>query len=186
MGRHLDERLALRVPRLYRRLIKRVEALPPGSPVRRRALERMAARGWAALSRGDDEIVLLFLDSDVEFNIVGADMIDLAEHYHGHGGWLEFIDHWRTGWAGLQITHTPEEVIDLGDRIVTRLTLSARGATSGADVAQTMGIVSWFADGAIVRQDNYWQWSDCVKALRLDDLAPAVSPGLTPDGSPRS
>ena len=82
MGRHLDERLALRTPRLYRRLIKLVEALPPGSPVRRRALERMAVRGWAALSRGDDKIVLLVFDRDVEFNIIG-DVVDLAEHYHG-------------------------------------------------------------------------------------------------------
>lgn len=173
MGRHLDERLALRAPRLYRRLIKLVEALPPGSPVRRRALERMVASGWEALSRGDDEIVLLFFGRDVEFNIIGADVIDLAEHYYGHEGWLEFIGHWRGGWAGLQITHTPEALIDLGDRIVTRLALTARGATSGADVAQTMGIVSWFADGVVVRQDNYWEWSECVEALGLDDVAPA-------------
>jgi ketosteroid isomerase-like protein len=174
MGRYFDERLALRTPRLYRQLIKLVVALPPGSPVRRRALERMVVRGWAALSRGDDEIVLLLFDRDVEFNIIGADVVDLAEHYHGHEGWLEFIGHWRASWGGLQITHTPEAVIDLGDRIVTRVTLTARGATSGADVAQTIGVVNWVADGAIMRQDNYWEWSKCVEALGLDDSAPAV------------
>jgi hypothetical protein len=52
-----------------------------------------------------------------------------------------------------------------------RVTLTARGAASGVDVTRTMGIVSWFGDGAIVRQDNYWDWSECVEALGLDDVA---------------
>jgi hypothetical protein len=25
------------------------------------------------------------------------------------------------------------------------------------------------------RQDNYYEWSECVEALALDDVAPAVS-----------
>jgi ketosteroid isomerase-like protein len=177
MRRHLDERLALRAPRLYRRLIKLVAALPPGSPARRRALKRMVDRAWAALSRGDDEIVMLAFDPDVEFNLIGGevDLLGLAERYRGHEGWREFIRLWRAEWVGLQITHTPEALIDLGDRLVMRVTLTARGATSGADVAQTMGIVAWFADGAVVRQDNYYRWSDCVEALGLDDVAAAVS-----------
>jgi ketosteroid isomerase-like protein len=178
MGRHLDERLALRAPWLTRRLAKLVLALPPGSPVRRRALKRLVVRVWAALSRGDDAIVLLAFDPDIEFNIIGgaADLLGLAEHYHGHEGWLEFIGLWRAEWEGSHITHTPEALIDLGDRLVMRVTLAARGATSGADVAMTMGIVSWYADGAVVRQDNYYEWSECVKALGLDDVEGAASP----------
>jgi hypothetical protein len=88
-GRRLDERLVLRAPRLSRRLIKLVLLLPPSSPVRRRALKRMMERGWAALSRGDDEIVLIVFDRDIEFNIIGAEagLLGLAEHYHGHAGW---------------------------------------------------------------------------------------------------
>ena len=38
-----------------------------------------------------------------------------------------------------------------------------------------MGVVSWLADGAIVRQDNYYQWSECVEALSLDEVARTVS-----------
>jgi ketosteroid isomerase-like protein len=170
MERHLDERLALRAPRLTHRLARRVLALPPGSPIRRRALKRIVARGWAALSRGDDEVALFVFDPDLEFNIIGGnpELVGLGEHHHGHAGWLEFIERWRSAWVGSQITHTPEALIDLGDRLVMRVTLTARGATSGADVAQTMGIVSWLADGAIVRQDNYYEWSECVAALGLD------------------
>jgi ketosteroid isomerase-like protein len=178
MGRHLDERLALRAPRLTRGLAKLVLALPPGAPVRRRGLKRLVERVWAALSRGDDEIVLLAFHREIEFNIIGveAELLGLAERYNGHEGWLEFIERWRAEWAGSQLTHTPEALIDLGDRIVMRVTVSGRGGTSGVAVAQTMGIVSWLADGAVVRQDNYWEWSECVGALGLDDVAPPVSP----------
>jgi ketosteroid isomerase-like protein len=171
MERHLDERLALRAPRLLRGLIKLVLSLPISSRLRRRAAIQMTRRGWAALSRGDDDLVLLFFDSEIDFNIIGADPVDVAEHYHGHAGWLEFIRIWRGSWAGTQITHTPEALIDLGDHLVTRVTLTAQGASSGLDVTQTMGIVAWFADGAIVRQDNYWQWSECVEALGLHQRA---------------
>ncbi len=161
----------LRTPRFTRQLARLVLALPPGSPVRRRALHRLVGRLWAALSRGDDEVVLLAFDRELEFSIIGgeAELLGLAEHYDGHEGWLEFIRLWRAQWVGAHITHTPEALIDLGDRLVMRVTLTARGTASGADVAQTMGIVSWLADGAIVRQDNYWEWSECVEALGLDD-----------------
>jgi ketosteroid isomerase-like protein len=167
--RHADERLALRAPRLARRLLALVLALPAGSAPRRRVLKRVMARGWAALSRGDDELVLLAFDRDVEFNIIGGEaaLLGIDEQYRGREGWVEFIARWRAEWTGATITHTPEEVIDLGDRVVTRLTLSARGVASGADVAQTMGIVMWFRNGAIVRQDNYYDWAECASAIGL-------------------
>ena len=172
MGRHLDERLALLAPRLSRSLANLILALPPGWSARRRVLKRISARVWAALSRGDDEVVLLAFDPEIEFNIIGAeaDLLGLADRYHGHAGWLEFIERWRAEWAGSQLIHTPKALIDLGDRLVTRMTVIAQGAASGADVAQTMGIVTWFADGAVARQDNYWEWSDCVEALGLEEV----------------
>lgn len=138
------------------------------------------ARAWAALSRGDDEIIYrLVFDRDIEFNIIGGGVggppPGLGERYDGHDGWREFIGQWRAEWGGGHIEHTPEALIDLGDRLVMRVTLAARGAASGAGVAMTMGIVSWLADGVVVRQDNYYQWSECVKARGLAEVATAVS-----------
>lgn len=178
MGRHLDERLALRAPWLFRRLNKLLFALSVDSPVRRRALRWIGERAWAAFSRGDDEMLLLFADRNIELNHIGHPMtaLGLGESYRGSEGLLEFGRLWRAEWAGSQLTHTPEALIDLGDRLVWRVRLTARGATSGASVDQTCGFVQWFSDGAIVRSDAYWQWSECVEALRLDDVARTVSP----------
>ncbi len=174
MGRHLDERVALRAPWLFPLLMKLVMALPVDSSVRRRAFKRFGERGWAAFSRGDDEVILLLVDRNVEVNHIGMpELLGLADSYRGSGGLLEFGRLWRAEWSGSQLTHTPEALIDLGDRLVWRVRLTARGATSGASVDRTCGFVQWFADGALVRSDAYFQWSDCVEALGLDDVATA-------------
>ena len=175
MGRRLDERLALRAPRLFRRLAKLLMALPAGSSLRRSAFKWIGRRGWAALSRGDDELALLLVDRDVEINRIGFTGLGFAERYHGKEGLLEMRRLWRAEWAGAQITYTPEALIDLGDRLVWRVRLSARGASSGANVAQTCGFVHWLADGMVVRSDAYREWSECVEALGLGDVATAVS-----------
>jgi ketosteroid isomerase-like protein len=173
MGRHLDERLALRAPWLFRRLMKLLMALPVDSSVRRRATKWIGERGWAAFSRGDDEVILLIADRDVEVNNIDFPALGLAECYHGSTGLLEFGRLWRAEWEGSQITHTPEALIDLGDRLVWRVRLTARGATSGVSVDQTCGFVQWWADGALVRSDAYWQWSECIETLGLDEVATA-------------
>lgn len=176
MGRHLDERLALRAPWLFRRLMRLLMALPVDSLARRKVVKRFGERGWAAFSRGDDEVISLFIARDVELNHVGLPVLPgLAESYRGREGFLEFGRLWRAEWAGAELTHTPEAVIDLGDRLAWRVRLTARGARSGASVDQTCGFVQWVADGAIVRSDAYWQWSECIEALGPDDVARAVS-----------
>jgi ketosteroid isomerase-like protein len=181
MERHLDERLALRVPRLYRRLIKLAQALPAGSPLRRRVLKRALARTLEALAREDDEVVLLSIDPAWEVNVIGDEFraLGFAEHYHGHEGWLELMTLWRAEWISAR--YTPELLIDLGDQcVIARITTTARGASSGAEVTQTAGYVFHSVDGAVVRQDFYWNWTDCVEALGLAAAVPASQPDLPP------
>jgi ketosteroid isomerase-like protein len=175
MGRHLDERLALRAPELYRRYLKLVFALPTGSPLRRRAVKRLVARGCEALSRDDDEVCLLAYDEDAELNIIGDELraAGFAERYHGHQGWRDFVQLWRVDWV--DIRYTPDALIDLGDRLVVRVTRTSRGASSGAEVTHTWGSVYCFGEGAIVRQDFYWDWSECFEALGPDAIASTVS-----------
>jgi ketosteroid isomerase-like protein len=175
MGRHLDERLALRAPGLYRRFLKVVFALPTGSPLRRRVLKRLVARGCEALSREDDEVVLLAYDDAAELNVISDELraLGFAERYHGHQGWRDWLQLWRAGWVSAR--YAPEAVIDLGDRLGVRIMLTSRGASSGAEVTQTTGYIFYTVDGAIMRQDFYMEWSECVEALGLDAIASRVS-----------
>jgi ketosteroid isomerase-like protein len=174
MGRHLDERLALRAPRLYRRLMRLVMSLPPGSPVRRRLLKRAISRGFEAVARQDFAIFPIAYDPDVEINIIGEEMqaLGLAGRYHGHEELIGWLGAWTREWVDAR--NTPELMLDLGDRLVVRVKYTARGAASGAEVTQSAGHVYYSAGGVFVRQDQYWSWSECVEALALDDVAPAV------------
>lgn len=86
MPRHRDERLALRFPGLYVRLVRRVMALPPGSTLRRRALKRIVSRGFESFSRGDIEVALLNTHPEVEMRNIGWEALGLSARYHGHDG----------------------------------------------------------------------------------------------------
>jgi ketosteroid isomerase-like protein len=164
MSRHLDERLALRFPALFRLLAGRATSLPPSSALRRRVAERSLSRGFEALSRGDLEFMLLTLAPDVEFNYLGGG-VGFAERYRGHEGVREFTRDWIAAWGNAD--YEVEHVIDLGDRIVYRYKVIASGGSSGAEVTNMQGGVAYLGDGVIRRIDTYWHWWDLVEALGL-------------------
>jgi hypothetical protein len=171
MPRHLDERLLLASPRLSRRLARFVLALPPGSAVRRRILKRAAKRGWEAVARGDEEAALVLVERDYELNMFGDEFLGLGfdAQYRGHAGMIEFVRSWRAAWTS--IDYAVDELLDMGDRIVLRFTTTSRGMASGVDVTATAGSVYYLGTESIVRQDFYFNWSECARALGLPDEA---------------
>ena len=125
--RHLDERLVLRAPWLFRHQAKLLLAtLPLGSRVRERVAKLLLARAFEALAREDYEVIMLTYDPGVEIRIIGDDAraAGFAERYHGHQGYRDVMRVWRTEW----VDPSPDELIDLGDRWIVRMTLSGRGA----------------------------------------------------------
>ena len=181
MGRHLDEQLALRAPRLYRHSLRLILALPPGMPGKRRVLKRLVARGFEAVAREDDAVVVLFFHPDLELNIIGEKFraLGFADSYRGREGWRKLQQLWRAEWG--DVRYSPELVIDRGDRLIVRATATAKGSGSGAVVTQTAGYVYDFVGGAISRNDLYYDWSECVAAL---GLITARSPPLPRAASP--
>lgn len=169
MPRHRDERLALRFPGLYRRLVRRLSALPPGSPVRRRALKRMVSRSQESFSRGDVEVALLITDPDVEIRSIGWEALGLSAHYHGHDGWRAFVRDWLAEWGSYD--QVPERVIDLGDRLILHTKATARGRRSGAGVVLRVCYCVYFTDGQITGWDVAPSWPVLAEALGLDDAA---------------
>ena len=79
---------------LLRALQRGFARLPPGSQLRRRGLKRFMTLGWAAASREDYEVPLLFYEPDVEIRNAAefARTLGMAETYDGHQG---FLDVWR-------------------------------------------------------------------------------------------
>ena len=81
-------------------------------------------------------------------------------------------DEVRRFWEGLdetmeELTLLPQEFVDAGDRVATRLRHRGRGKLSGAEIDEEMyHQVATFADGRIVRMEYFGEWSEALEAAR--------------------
>jgi ketosteroid isomerase-like protein len=82
----------------------------------------------------------------------------------------------------------PQEVVDAGDRVATRLRHRGRGKASGVEIdAELYHQVMTFRDGVIVRAEYFDDWAAALAAARAPDEAATVTErsgsraGSTPD-----
>jgi ketosteroid isomerase-like protein len=79
-------------------------------------------------------------------------------------------------WHGLDETFDelrldPQESVDAGDRVATRLRFYGRGKGSGAELDTEMyHQVTTFRDGTIVRIEYFTTWGDALEAATRPDL----------------
>jgi ketosteroid isomerase-like protein len=76
-------------------------------------------------------------------------------------------------WEGLDETFdelqlAPQEFLDAGDRVATRLRHYGRGKLSGAEIDEEMyHQVATFRDGKIVRMEYFGEWTEALEAAGL-------------------
>jgi len=168
--RSLDERLFLRVPGLYRftgLIADRVMRLPPGSYLRRLLLTRGAARGAAALNRGDLDAYSENFADDVDYRAVAG-----APDDHGpiHGkvamrayvqDWIDTFDEFRA---------QPIELIDAGgNQVVAVFRISGRARLSGIETDLTFAVVYAVRHGKMARGREYWTKEQALEAAGLSE-----------------
>ncbi len=109
-------------------------------------------RGYAALERGDlEEFTALArerLGPDFEFHLVWDGQV-----LKGFEGTLEWLADTRDSWS--DYSQEVEEIIDLGERVVVVLRLSARGGGSGVPVSQELAVVWTFEGERAVRAESF-------------------------------
>jgi hypothetical protein len=165
------ERLSALAPWLVLRGAALFTRLPPSSRLRRRALQDLAGRGFAGVNRRDPWLPLLLYEPDTEiYPAPEWQAVGLADCYRGIEGWRDVTDAIEEYLPDLR--YAPERLIDLGDRFVLRLGLSAGGKASGAPTDQTVGFVYHFSPrGRVTRQDCYWTWEQALAAEGLREDA---------------
>jgi ketosteroid isomerase-like protein len=174
-GRPLDQRIAMRFPRLtaaYARLIGR---LPPTSPIRKAVLSRTVQLNVDAFNRRDFAALLLSYHPAAEFHVPR----ELAESgivqplYRGGQGYVAFFRDWLGAWGNYRMR--PKEFIDLGDRVVVIDEIVGHGAGSGAPVAQEHAIVLSLKDGRAILSREYFDPAEALEAVGLAgaDIPPA-------------
>ena len=78
-------------------------------------------------------------------------------------------------WEGIDETFdelrlVPQEFVDAGDRVATRLRHHGKGKRSGLEIDEEMyHQVATFRDGTIVRMEYFGEWSEALAAVGLAD-----------------
>jgi ketosteroid isomerase-like protein len=123
----------------------------------------LAERMVEAFNRGDVEAAVALMDSEIEFIPRRA---PIQGGYHGHSGIRKFF---ADNEENFDLFHVDaQELHDLGDRIVGIGTLRVRGTGSGAEVTAPSAVILTFAEGKIVRFEDF---GDRDKALEAAGLA---------------
>ena len=125
-----------------------------------------------AYNRRDFDSATRWFDPDVEWVLPEHQRSDSAI---GIKGIIRF-------WEGLDETFDvlqlrPQEYVDAGDRVATRLRHLARGKGSGLELENELyHQVTTFRDGVMVRIEYLESWPDALEAAGIDDH-PALQRG---------
>jgi ketosteroid isomerase-like protein len=164
--RSLDERLFVRFPALFRAFGDVWMRRPPQSRLRRLLLTRLVQRGYAAGNRRDFEVMITGLDPGIEYHAPPEGLApDLDAVMYGREGYIQVWRYWLDAFEDIRFE--PEELLDLGDRVLLTAQLKGRGSGSGVTVSQPMFQLVKFRDGLAVWQKDF---QDRAKALEAAGL----------------
>src|ERR671934_45495 len=90
---------------------------------------------------------------------------DLEGAFHGHDGYLALWRYWRDAFD--DIRWDPEEVLDLGDRLLVETQQRGHGSGSGVAVSEPVFQLFTFRSGLVIRQEDF---RDRAKALEAAGL----------------
>ena len=164
--RTLDERVLVRFPALGRALFAAVMRRPPQSRLRRLALAHGMRRAYAAANRGDFDVVRAAHDPEHEYRPC-SDLMppDLEPVFHGHDGYLRLWRYWLDAFE--DIRWDPEEMLDLGAKVLVTTQQVGHGSGSGVAVSEPVFQLFTFRRGLVVRQEDFVNRSQALEAAGL-------------------
>jgi ketosteroid isomerase-like protein len=161
--RSLEERIIVRFPAIARQVSAAWARLPRNSRLRRAILVHRVRQGFAALDRRDFDVLVTGLDPGVELHM-GHVLPDVGPVFHGHDGYREL---WRHLLEAADTRFKPEELLDLGDRVLVTAQLTAQGAGSGVLVSQPLFQLFTLRRGLVVREHDFQDRGEALQAAGL-------------------
>jgi ketosteroid isomerase-like protein len=119
----------------------------------------------AAYNRRDFDAAMESFDPEIDWILPAGQSSDSCRG----------LDEVRRFWAGLDETFEelrlePQEFIDAGDHVATRLRFYGLGKLSGIAIEEEMyHQVTTFRDGTMVRIEYFGEWSEALTAAGLRD-----------------
>ncbi|HEX2233016.1 MAG TPA: nuclear transport factor 2 family protein [Thermoleophilaceae bacterium] len=117
------------------------------------ARRKLIDGGYAAINGGDLESALQYLDPEIEVVTSGA-FLDRGEVYRGHDGVRHFLRMLDDAFD--EFSYQVLEVTELDEnRVLTLLTVNARGKGSGLDVKMPAGHIWTLGDDKALRLEAF-------------------------------
>jgi len=119
------------------------------------------------MSQANVEIVRTFLSVDVDEALTYADpgiVWNPIEELptQGHDAVRASLAHWKAEWDDYEVM--PQELADMGDRVLATVRLRGRGRGSGVEIDARFYDVYTLRDGRIVRMDQFTERSEALEA----------------------
>jgi ketosteroid isomerase-like protein len=167
-SRTLDQRIAIRFPRMGAASARLVTRLPPASRVRQAFVWRNVRLAIEAYNRRDLEAVAAGFHPDLEYypysEFVEAGLAEQC--YHGPSGYRSYIEATYDVW-GTEVRLYPTELIDLGDRLVLLADMPMRAQGSGIPLAESYATIATLKDGRVIRQQDFLNQAEALEAAGL-------------------
>jgi ketosteroid isomerase-like protein len=166
--RRLAERVALRYPRPVALLARGFSRLHVRSRLRQAIVRRAVQLGIDAVHRGDYEAMFALYHPDIElinppqFVGLGLDLV-----VRGREERIRFQRRWHAEWG--EVRYEPEEVIDLGDRVLMVGRIKGSGLGSGAAFESEWGNLLTLSAGRVIGERPFTDRGEALKAAGLSE-----------------
>jgi ketosteroid isomerase-like protein len=119
----------------------------------------------AAYNRRDFDAAIKDFDPGIEWVMPEQQQSDSGR---GPGAAIRFFE--EIDETMEELTLKPQEFIDAGDRVATRLRHRGRGKRSGAEIDEELyHQVATFHNGRIVRMEYFADWNEALEAAGLSE-----------------
>jgi ketosteroid isomerase-like protein len=165
LHRTVDQRLALRMPKLVPALTRGVRSLPLRSRLRGAVTKRFVREGFAAYNRRDWDVVLAPYHPEVENDVHHVAGIEGV--HHGHAGWRHYWQGWFEAWDESYMEAI--EVVDFADdRLLMLGRVRCRAADTGIELEEPMAMLLTYRAGLISRHEEWFDQAAGLRAAGLD------------------
>jgi ketosteroid isomerase-like protein len=167
--RRLEERVALRFPRLLSLVIRAGVRLPPRSRVRQRLLRRAIQLVCEATNRRDFEAAFALATSPRYEAIPPQELISLGldSVYRGREGRIRYHEAWLAELGDYRLE--AEQIIDQGNRVLVLARAKGTGLSSEAAFDDEVALLFTLEDGQLVREENFRSHTQALEAAGLSE-----------------
>ena len=132
-------------------------------------LARFIVRAYAAANRHDFDLVRAGNDPENYEYHPSVDLLppDLETVFYGHDGYLRLWRYWLDAFE--DIRWDPEEILDLGDRILVTTQQRGHGSGSGVGVSEPVFQLFTLRRGLVIRQEDFLNRTVALNAAGLSE-----------------